>query len=193
MNKRIIIIVVLAILDGMLLKYFQDIETNKKTFQFEYNDYPILVNTNSIQLNEINVFKFKNYFNILSFNETSYKYTFEENDINVLFNDNYYKFPYEIIKPEIITEVIYVENEASNLNEDDYIYDYEEYFYVDNDYLQFNLDEDLSHIRQVLSNNIHTTYETNIDYSELNVSQVGLYSVYYSTNSQKIEIFIEIS
>lgn len=199
MKFKIFVIILLLITDYYLYSYFNSIEACRKTIQFEYKDVPILINTDDICLNNTDEFDFNNCFQIASFKNYVYKFNFNDNNLNIIFNNRNYTFPYKIIEPEVIKEVVYINNNSnSNINtnsnnevyEDDNV-DYN-YFYVDSDYLSFDIDEDLNYIRQVLYANIHTTYETSIDYSNLNVSQYGQYSVFYVTELEKIEIIIEI-
>ena len=198
MRKLIILTILLLLADIFLYKYLNSLRLEKKEFRFEVEDEKIIYQTSDIRLNEIKDFNFDNYFYVISFNNNSYRYEIDDEYIIVhIHPDKTYRFKYELIEPKVITETVFIEKpieiqkpvyqEVENEN-----YIESDYFYVDNDYFSFSLDTDLDDIRNILKSNIHTSYETDIDYSELNVSHVGQYKVVYSCSNEKIEIIIEI-
>lgn len=198
MRKLLLISITLLMLDVFLYRYLNLTMENKKPYLFIDSDIPLIYQTNDIELNKTNEFKFNNYFNIITFDTVSYRYEFKDDCLNIyLYPDLKYSFKYKTMKPEVIKETIYIEKEipveiTNTVSEIDEYTIEEDYFYVDNDYLYFDIDTDFDYIRQVLSNNIHTSYQTNIDYAKLNSSQVGQYEVIYSCENKKIEIIVEI-
>lgn len=198
MRKLIVISIFLIFIDIFLYRYLMAINFDKKEYSFEIDDKQILYQICDIELNDISDFSFNNYFRLLSFGNETYRYDFKDNELYIyLVPNRTYGFKYKLIKPEVITETIYVEKPVEVVNnykeeENNEEYIYEDYFYIDNSYISFELDTDLDVIRDILSKNIHTSYQTNIDYSDLNVSQVGQYSVVYRSDDKEIKIIVEI-
>ena len=201
MKKYIIVIVILLILNIVLFKYL--LISKEYTIPFKYteeNDY-ILFQIQDINLNTTEEFIFDNYFKILSFREIPYKYSFNDNSLLITIEDNVYNFIYQIIEPKVIEKVVYLVDEKENIankninnrkQEEFNKQINEEYTYVDDSYFEYNVDTDLNIIRNDLMNNIHSSSKVSIDYSNLNTSCIGQYSVFYITNIEKIEIIIEI-
>ena len=205
MKKYFIISFLLIIINIILFLYLNNLINNRFTYSFVYEDKPILVHNKNIELNNINEFDFNNYFKILTFNDQNYTYNFDDNNLIIIINDNKYKVNYNLFEPEIIERIVYVDNyidkpKYKNKSPNNKINDTtaeevaikNDYFYIDNNYFEFVLDTDLTTIVDVLTSNLHTTYVTKLDYSNLNVSQIGQYSVYYISENQKIEVLINI-
>ena len=187
--KKIFIIIILLCLDLTLFLYLSNINKNRNTYIFKMPEIKYLIQLNDIKLNDIKEFDFDKYFSVIGFNN-EYVYTNDEEFIYIsLDNINEYKFKYELIKPEVIEKVIYRDVEIPTVKEETVE---SSYFYVDSNRLEFSKDTDLDSIRSALINNLHTTYQTNIDYSRLNVSHIGQYSVFYISEIKKIEIIVEI-
>ena len=201
MYKYVITILLLALLDISLFYYLSDINQKKKTLNYSIIDDVFLIQTKEIELNSIEEFNFNNYFKLISLIESNYKYEYDDSYVYITINRNINKFSfkYSLIKPEIIEKIVYVnsDNSDNKIQENsnqlyDVFYEESDYFYVDSDYFSFPLETSLDEIRTILSSNINTTYQTSIDYSRLNVSQIGQYSVFYTTEKEIIEIIVEI-
>lgn len=192
MKKYFIIIAILAILDLLCFNYLNNLEVNIKEYNLCFNLNPLLIQTKELIFKDINNFKFDQYFYIYSLNDYSLKYQFNDNNLLIKLNDNTYKFKYELEKPEVIEKIIYEQIKIPIQNETSDEYYEDDYFYVDSYELQFDINTDLQIIRDKLYENLNTTYQTSIDYSHVNVSQIGQYSVFYVTNDEKIEIFVKI-
>lgn len=189
--RKIFIIAILAILDIYLYVYLNNLVLNRNIYELKLKEDNIIYQTSDIVLNDINEFKINNYFKFIGNN--NYKYEFKDDVLYICIDNKKYSFSYKINEPEVIEKIVYKEKEIYNDNNNQ-INEYEQpdYFYVNNDYLFFNLNEDLEIIRTKLINNLNTTVQASIDYSQLNVSQIGQYSVFYVTNDTKIEIIVEI-
>lgn len=191
MKKYLYIIVILSILDIVFINYYRNIKNERKEYNLLINSNPILIQTKDIILKDINEFNINDYFYINSYKNYSIKYQFNDNQLVINLDNNEYKFDYLIEEPKLVEKIIYQEVEKPIVEQEN-VYAQEDYFYVNSDFLEFELNTDLDYIRQILYENINTTYQTSIDYSRLNVSQIGQYSVFYSTNDKKIEIFVKI-
>ena len=190
MKKYIYILAILSILDVLLFAFYKNINKERTKYNIIINSEPILIQIKDIVLKDVNDFNINDFFYVYSYKDYSIKYQFDKKQLLIDLNNIKYSFDYQIEEPEVIEKVIYQEIEIP-IVENNYEFE-EEYFYVNNDCLEFELDTDLDYIRQILYENINTTYQTSIDYSRLNVSQIGQYSVFYSTNDKKIEIFVKI-
>lgn len=191
MKKYIYILVILSILDVLLFVFYKNINKERTKYNIIINSEPILIQIKDIVLKDVNDFNINDFFYVYSYKDYSIKYQFDEKQLLIDLNNIKYSFDYQIEEPNVIEKVIYQEIEKPII-ENNYDFVEEEYFHVNNEYLEFELDTDLDYIRQILYENINTTYQTSIDYSRLNVSQIGQYSVFYSTNDKKIEIFVKI-
>ena len=190
MKKYIYILAILSILDVLLFAIYKNINKERTKYNIIINSEPILIQIKDIVLKDVNDFNINDFFYVYSYKDYSIKYQFDKKQLLIDLNNIKYSFDYQIEEPEVIEKVIYQEIEIP-IVENNYEFE-EEYFYVNNDCLEFELDTDLDYIRQILYENINTTYQTSIDYSRLNVSQIGQYSVFYSTKDKKIEIFVKI-
>ena len=191
MKKYIYILVILSILDVLLFVFYKNINKERTKYNIIINSEPILIQIKDIVMKDVNDFNINDFFYVCSYKDYSVKYQFDEKQLLIDLNNIKYSFDYQIEEPDVIEKVIYQEIDKPII-ENNYDFVEEEYFYVNNEYLEFELDTDLDFIRQILYENINTTYQTSIDYSRLNVSQIGQYSVFYSTNDKKIEIFVKI-
>lgn len=192
MKKLLIISISLLCLNISAYYYLKYLLNNIKPFEYKFSNNVYLYQIKDIEIENINDFVFSDYFKLNSFNKNSYKYKFDEEYIYItLDNSKTCQFVYTIKKPQIIEKVIYKEVENNN-NGIDYEDNYENYMYIDNNVLEFSLNTSLDDIRQILKNNIHTTYETTIDYSRLNTSSIGDYIVTYNSDFENIDILIKI-
>ena len=198
MKKLIFILVALTMLDTYGVYYLSRLKNSKKDIQIEILDDNLLYQINNIVLNDINEFNFKKYFNTTSFNDLKIKYEFINEKLLVENNNMKYYFEYEINEPKIIEKTIikeieknvYINDDNSTYMPNDYIQD--EYFYVNQEHMSFDLNTEFEYVKECLRNNINTTLETCIDYSHLNTSQIGQYTVKYIADEQEIEIIVEI-
>lgn len=193
-------LIILICLDISLYRYLLNQINNKKAYVYENNDDVFVYQKRNLELDDINKFVFEDYFKILSFNDTKCKYDFDNDYLYIHINNNDYKFKYHLIEPKTIEKVVYVKEESNITTKDEIVnenYDLSieenSFFYVDNEYFNYPLDTDLQIIRNDLMNNIHSSYQVSIDYSTLNTSYFGQYSVFYLAEDKKIEIIIEIS
>lgn len=188
--KKLILIILLMLIDLILGYYLFTLNSDRKAFIYSLPDVQYLVQLEQVRLNSIEEFNFDNYFKIISF-YNKYSYSYDDNYIYINLDKNKeYRFKYEILEPEVIEKIVYKEVEKEVVKQDDYVE--QDFFYVNEDRLIFNKDTDLEIIRNELIDNIVTTQQTNIDYSRLNVSHVGQYSVFYIGEDSKIQIIVEI-
>ena len=197
MKKYILIIIICLFSDIYLYKYYIKIENEKKVYEYKNNDLPLLYQKKDIILNNIEDFVFDDYFKILSFNDESYNYKFEDDvlKINIKNIDDTYEFKYELTKPKIIEKTVYktvTEYIDGNSNDSSF-----EYFQNDtkliNDYFSFPLGTDLGTIISTIgSQAIESDESVTCDYSSLNPYEIGLYSVNLYTNSEIYTIICEI-
>lgn len=190
MNK-IIFLVSIIILDLFLYNYLNSINISKKAYNYNFDNNYVLIQTDDIILNNKEELNFDNYFKIYSFVNKKYNVDINEAEIEIKIDDNIFITDYELIKPKVIKEKVYIETnkEINNTVVDT---TNSNYFYVNNNYFEFPIDTDINYIRSILANNINTTYQTSIDYSMLNSSYVGQYSVFYICDKEKIEIIVSI-
>lgn len=193
MKKLILAIFVLVAIDVALFYYLANLVDNQNAFEYKIINQPIVYQYKDIVLNDVDDFVFENYFKIINSSEKNYNYYFDDENLIIKISNNEYSIKYELTEPVVIEKVIY-ENSQNNINTtyDEYVYEEYDCFYVDNEYLFFDLGTSLDEIRQILLANINTTYETSIDYSRLNTSQIGQYEVFYVTKNEKIKIIVEI-
>lgn len=197
MKKYILIIIICLFSDIYLYKYYIKIENEKKVYEYKNNDIPLLYQKKDVVLNKIDDFVFEDYFKILSFNDESYNYKFEDDvlKINIKNIDDTYEFKYELIKPKIIEKTVYktvTEYIDGNSNDSSF-----EYFQNDtkliNDYFSFPLGTDLGTIISTIgSQAIESDESVTCDYSSLNPYEIGSYSVNLYTNSEIYTIICEI-
>lgn len=193
MKKLFLAIFVLVAIDVALFYYLANLVDNQNAFEYKITNQPIVYQYKDIVLNDVDDFVFENYFKIINSSEKNYNYYFDDENLIIKISNNEYSIKYELTEPVVIEKVIY-ENSQNNINTtyDEYVYEEYDCFYVDNEYLFFDLGTSLDEIRQILLANINTTYETSIDYSRLNTSQIGQYEVFYVTKNEKIKIIVEI-
>ena len=156
MRKLFIIIIILIATNILLFSYYKEIIYNKNTYEYVNIDEPILINYQNIELNKEEEFKFSNFFKIINSNNKNYKYYFDNGKLYIEINKSKYEFEYKINEPVVIEKVIYKEKENASNNYEQYIPEVADYFYVNNDYLEFSYGTSLDDIRQVLMNNINT-------------------------------------
>lgn len=190
MRKLTVTIFFLTILDIILMFYLKDIINSKLFYEYKMDDLYFIYQKDDIRLNSIDDFIFDNYFYIQSFNTINYQYKFNEDTFELKINKDIYHFNYSIIEPIIIEKTIYKDVEIEV--EKKYEECVEEYFFVNNDYLFFDLGTDFDYVRNEILNNINTTYETRIDYSQLNTSHIGQYKVKYIADDEILQIIVEI-
>ena len=197
--KKILIAILLIFINIFLGYYLFTLQGNKKELNIELLSDQLIYQINDIELNNLSDFIFSNYF-VVTNNTNSYKYSFNDEYINVQIGQNSYSFEYTINEPKVIEKTVYKEVVIDNSNkeietkeEDEIEYETNEYFYVNSDYLCFDYGTSLDEIRNEIINNINTTHETSIDYKDLNTSSIGQYSVVYTANDKKIEIIVEIT
>ena len=187
--RKLILITILIILDITAYLYLGKILSNRKEYIYKEKENDILYQIDKLELNNIEDFDFDKYFFTTCNN---YLYSFDDNQLIVTINTNKYYFDYKIIEPEVVEKIVYKEIETEKNTNKIEADDCDEMFYVDNDYLKFDINTDLDYIRNILINNLNTTKQVSIDYSRLNVSQIGQYSVIYNASDEKIEIIVEI-
>lgn len=188
--KKIVILTILFTLDILLLIYLKQINENKIPFNYKDESKQILLNKKDLELNNINDFNFDEYFQVLTINKPKYSLNINDN-ISITLNNKEYKFDFKIIEPEIIEKIIY-ENVPTSYENEDMKNKIDEYFYVENYYFEYVINTDIDKIAYDLSENVYSTNDIRIDYSRLNTSQIGQYSIFYLSNNEKIEIFVNI-
>lgn len=190
-KKLLTIIILLIIINIFAYRYLIKIINTKNPYIYKEINEPILYQKGNIKIKNDDDFHFDNYFVLLNTNNKNITVDIQDK-IYIYLSNIKYEFNFERIEPEIIEKIIYKKDENSNSKEQLENDVCEDVFYVDSNYLCFSLETDFELIRQTLAKNIHTSYETTIDYSRLNVSAIGQYSVYYISEYKKIEIIIEI-
>lgn len=205
MNRYFITTLLLIILNVSLCLYLRDLLLAKKTYEFINDHYPLIYQKKDIVLNDIEDFVFDDYFTILDFNDSSYTYRFLDDELLIKIKDNNleFKFPYSIIEPQIIEkevikyETIYVENNSNNNqtapNNDVIIEEVNDtkIYYLQSHY-SFNVGTDISTIISIISSDITCYDNVTVDYAYLNPYEVGVYSVYFYSSSDKVIKTIEI-
>ena len=207
MKKLLFLCLFLLFSDILLLLYLNKISLDSKPYEYHFINDVFIAQIKDINIHSKDEFIFDNYFKTLSFSQKLYKYSFDEEYLKIILKNNYIlNYKYNLLEPEIVEKIIYKENyvyqdnpslDTSNISSNnkplnEYCDSIENYFYVDNYFLTYPINYDLNSIRTDLINNLHTTYQTSIDYSELNTSESGTYSVIYISESDNIEIIVQI-
>lgn len=209
MKKTIPLIIILLIFIFLSYRYLKVSIDDKKTFIFRNDSKPLIYQKKELELEDPELFEFKDYFTILSNNEYQYKYAFDEENIIVSLNNEKFLFPYRIKEKEkeIVTEYVIKEvyinttshNEINNTETVssthstegiDQSYEYEaEYLNMQNNVLSFEKGTDISMIINAIQASIDTNIRISLDYSCLNPNDEGEYPVYiYSELGNEVMI-----
>ena len=108
MKKTIPLIIILLIFIFLSYRYLKVSIDDKKTFIFRNDSKPLIYQKKELELEDPELFEFKDYFTILSNNEYQYKYAFDKENIIVSLNNEKFLFPYRIKEKEkeIVTEYV---------------------------------------------------------------------------------------
>lgn len=187
MFKKIILVIILTILDILAYIYLDNSILNLKSYEYKYSNKPLIYLNKKIELYDINDFVFEDYFEVLDFNNNSYKYYIDSDNKQIIIKlkdyDDVYYYNYEIIEPEIVTEyireTIYVDNNEYSDYEDNHIY-------YSCDYYEFELGTDISCIIQTVQDDIESYTNVTCDYSCLNPYILGTYDIYFYNDFEKV-------
>ncbi|MBQ3295121.1 MAG: hypothetical protein IJH00_01360 [Erysipelotrichaceae bacterium] len=212
MKKTIPLIIILLIFIFLSYRYLKVSIDDKKTFIFRNDSKPLIYQKKELELEDPELFEFKDYFTILSNNEYQYKYAFDKENIIVSLNNEKFLFPYRIKEKEkeIVTEYVIKEvyinttshNEINNTETVssthstegiDQSYEYEaEYLNMQNSVLSFEKGTDISMIINAIQASIDTNIRISLDYSCLNPNDEGEYPVYIYSELGNEEMIIKI-
>ena len=212
MKKTIPLIIILLIFIFLSYRYLKVSIDDKKTFIFRNDSKPLIYQKKELELEDPELFEFKDYFTILSNNEYQYKYAFDKENIIVSMNNEKFLFPYRIKEKEkeIVTEYVIKEvyinttshNEINNTETVssthstegiDQSYEYEaEYLNMQNSVLSFEKGTDISMIINAIQASIDTNIRISLDYSCLNPNDEGEYPVYIYSELGNEEMIIKI-
>ena len=212
MRKIIFLLFMLLILNALSFSYLYILNENRTVFSSFTYEKPLIIQNKELILDDIESFKLDDYFTILCNEQYSYKYEFNDESLIICLNYECFYYDYSLREPEIIETIIekevikevYIntvnnqktekEESDNSINNEHGDYEYEnDYFILKTDYCCFPCDTDLNTIIQEIQNYVETNKRITVDYSQLNPSQNGYYSVYFITNDAKYELIVEIS
>lgn len=198
MHKLALGTILLIILDIALCFYLKDIVLSKRTFEFSNDNKPLIYQKKDIVLNDIDDFIFEDYFDLLSFNDSSYSYKFTDSDVAIILKANnvQLQYPYSLIEAQIIEkevikyETIYLENSSNNNQNTDESSDYIEIqdskIHYSQDHYSFNRGTDISTIISTISSDISCYDNVVVDYANLNPYETGTYDVYFYSSGDSV-------
>lgn len=209
MKKLLFMLILVITLIFISYKYLLIINSSKIPYINTLDDV-LIYQIKNIELYEIEDFDFDNYFRIISFNNHSYDYKFDDDYLYISIktnNDTFrYKYPYTILEKEVIIETIietkYIEKETSNISNPSTNKSSSTVTSkptVNNDYMNisstsysFKCGTDLSTIISTISSNIDSSVQVSLDYSSLNPYIEGTYTVVLSSKIKNISINVQI-
>ena len=193
MKKYVITILLLTSVNIFLSFYLQNIVINQDSFEYVYKEKPIIYQKKDIELNNIEEFKFEEYFEILNFNENSYSYNFKDDYLSVKLKDINEEFVYDyvIIEPEVIETIKY--QTITEYVYPEYVYDQGAcYIEADTYELSFESGTDIANIIHELGDIVYSSDYVTCDYSSINPNSVGTYKAYFYSDCGNIEILVKI-
>ncbi len=103
------------------------------------------------------------------------------------------KIVYQDDNPQKSTEDTYERNPEKQKDEEVIIQEINEADYFEGYHdIDLPVDSSVSLLAQALSKDIHTNVQVSIDYTNVNLSQIGTYEVYYYTDLGKFNVFVNI-
>lgn len=210
--KKLFLILVLSISILVSYRYLQDCLERRKAFAFVSTSDGLLLKKKEILLNERDEFIFDDYFEILSFSETSYAYEMNDETLTVEMNGKRYDYPYRIREKEVIEvevpvyQTIYLPMETSApLSATDHSSDMnyaetpiqqqtssEPYLHLLTSSKSYPLNTDIDKIISDLYSSFDSNTSVMIDYSHLNSSVSGSYPIYFLYEYKQKEMTINI-
>ena len=158
-------------------------------------------------MDDVAEFDFDTYFELLSFKDTAYRYEFKDEQLFVYLDNDTFAYNYKLKEPiiETVEKIVYKEVEKpqtqssstsqieqdTQSNEIEYIEE-ADYFRLRRESFSFEEGTDLSDIIAVLKDQVDTNLPVTIDYSALNPNQIGQYTIFFISSSQKYPFLIEI-
>ena len=204
MRKKIIAIACLLILIGLSIRYLSNIDSDSLPFKYQNRHKPLIIQKDDIKLYEISDFNVDDSFTFLSLDDISYKYSFDDSNLNILVSNehssNSRSYPYRIMEKEKeIVEVIkevhikdYTDESEKTVYEDTYDTKQEQdFFYCYHD-VSVEKDTDMDTLVLLLSKDIVSSRQVTIDYVNVNLSVPGTYPVYYFVNNETYEIKVTV-
>lgn len=211
--RKFILIIILVVLNIYLFVYLKQISESKYSFEYSYENDPILINKKELSFYDVDDFVFDEHFSFICNQNVSYKYSFDEVNIIISVLDRQYIYPYTILEKEkeIVKEIVYKEvnkpasntsNHSSNnttnntySNASDYSVSNtsEPSFTLLNGSLSYSTGTDLGTIITGISNSFIADSYVSLDYASLNPSCPGNYPVYlYTQDGSSYSIMVTI-
>ena len=204
MRKKIIAIACLLILIGLSIRYLSNIDSDSLPFKYQNRHKPLIIQKDDIKLYEISDFNVDDSFTFLSLDDISYKYSFDDSNLNILVSNehssNSRSYPYRIMEKEKeIVEVIkevhikdYPDEPEKPVYEDTYDAKQEQDFFYGYHDVSVEKDTDMDTLVSLLSKDIVSSRQVTIDYVNVNLSVPGTYPVYYFVNNETYEIKVTV-
>ena len=215
MKKLLLTVIILILMNIFAFYYLNILIDNKKSLDISINNDSIIYLNSDIELENIEDFKFNDYFITLKNNK--YTYSLNKDNISIFHNNKEISFPITIIEKEEIqeekenikpiTNVITqnkpiqeptikepINTHTSNNNEyiDTYIPPSNDYLNVSNTSYSFNKGEDINNIIAHIQSSIDSSSAYSIDYFSLNPNIEGTYIVYINSDIASKEIVVNI-
>lgn len=201
--KKLLIILILILLNYLSYRYLIVLNKAYKPF-IPIQDSFLLVQTKNIKIYDESDFIFDDYFKVLSFSNYSIKDKFIDNTYHLEITTSSikkdYQFDVTFLEPEVIvntiTEYIYLDKEdkdtSSNNPTNNTINNNKTYFDVYQTSFSYETNTSLQTIINDIANSFECSEEVMIDYSSLNPSVEGTYTVTLISSIKNISISVLI-
>ena len=213
MKKLLLTVIILILMNIFAFYYLNILLDNKKSLDISINNDPIIYLNSAIELENIEDFKFNDYFITLKNNK--YTYSLNKDNISIFQNNKEISFPITIIEKEEIQEEnikpinnVITQNKpiqeptpiepintyTPKYNEhiDTYVPPSSDYLNISNTSYSFNKGEDINNIIAHIQSSIDSSSTYTIDYFSLNPNIEGTYIVYINSDIASKEVVVNI-
>ena len=215
MKKLLLTVIILILMNIFAFYYLNILINNKKSLDISINNDPIIYLNSDIELDNIEDFKFNDYFITLKNNK--YTYSLNKDNISIFHNNKEISFPITIIEKEEIQEEkenikpitnVITQNKpiqeptpiepintytpTYNEHIDTYVPPSSDYLNISNTSYLFNKGEDINNIIAHIQSSIDSSSAYSIDYFSLNPNIEGTYIVYINSDIASKEVVVNI-
>lgn len=215
MKKLLLTVIILILMNIFAFYYLNILLDNKKSLDISINNDPIIYLNSAIELENIEDFKFNDYF--ITLKNDKYTYSLNKDNISIFQNNKEISFPITIIEKEEIQEEkenikpinnVITQNKpiqeptpiepintyTPKYNEhiNTYVSPSNDYLNISNTSYSFNKGEDINNIIAHIQSSIDSSSAYSIDYFSLNPNIEGTYIVYINSDIASKEVVVNI-